>query len=169
MYSDFKIYVADLKAYNNGKLHGVWIDAMADDIQDQINDMLKLSPEDFAEEWAIHDYEGFGNVSLSEYQGIESVHEIACFLYEYDEFGAALLDHFCDNLEDAKKAAEDGYHGCYESLADYAQTITEDTTEIPSHLQYYIDYERLARDMEMNGDVFTIETGYRKVHVFSNY
>ena len=34
MSSDFKIYVADLAAYNNGKLHGVWIDAMADDIQE---------------------------------------------------------------------------------------------------------------------------------------
>ena len=169
MNSDFKIYVADLAAYNNGKLHGVWIDAMADDIQEQINDMLKLSPEGFAEEWAIHDYEGFGNVSLSEYQGIESVHEIACFLYEYDEFGAALLDYWSNDIDDAKKAAEDGYHGLYDSLADYAQAITEDTTEIPNHLAYYIDYELLGRDMEMNGDVYTLEMGYQKVHVFSHH
>jgi antirestriction protein len=125
MYSDFKIYVADLKAYVNGKLHGVWIDAMADDIQEQINDMLKLSPEGFAEEWAIHDYEGFGDVSLSEYQGIDSVRDIACFLFEYDEFGAALLDYWRNDIEDA----EGGYQGLYDSLADYAQAITEDTTQ----------------------------------------
>lgn len=56
-----KIYVADLAAYNNGKLHGVWIDATLDleDIQAAVSSMLKNSPEGFAEEYAIHDYEGF--------------------------------------------------------------------------------------------------------------
>ena len=39
---EIRIYVADLAAYNNGKLHGVWIDATQDldAIQDQINAML---------------------------------------------------------------------------------------------------------------------------------
>jgi antirestriction protein len=166
MFTDFKIYVADLAAYNNGKLHGAWIDAMTDDIQDQINDMLKLSPENFAEEWAIHDYEGFGDVRLSEYQNIESVREIANFIYEYDEFGAALLNYWNDNIDEAKKAAEDSYQGCYESLADYAKTVTEDIAEIPSHIHYYIDYELLSRDMLSNGEVYTIEQGYQNVHVF---
>lgn len=167
--TDFKIYVADLAAYNNGKLHGVWIDAMADDIEEQINDMLKLSPEGFAEEWAIHDYEGFGDVSLSEYQGIESVRNIASFLYEYDDFGAALLDYWSNDIDQAKKAAEEAYQGSYTDLAEYAQTITEDTTEIPSHLAYYIDYERLGRDMEMNGDLYTLELSYNQMHVFCHH
>jgi antirestriction protein len=166
MYSDFKIYVADLAAYNNGKLHGVWVDAMSDDIQEQINDMLKLSPEPLAEEYAIHDYEGFGDVRLSEYQCIESVHDIASFLYEYDEFGAGLLNHWNDKIDKAKKAAEEAYQGRYESLADYAKATTEDIAEIPSHLHYYIDYEHLSRDMQSNGEVYTIESGYQNVHVF---
>ena len=61
MSEEIRIYVADLAAYNNGKLHGVWIDATQnlEDIQDQINAMLAESPEGFAEEYAIHDYEGF--------------------------------------------------------------------------------------------------------------
>lgn len=42
--------MACLAAYNNGKLHGCWIDA----IQDQINSMLASSPEEDAEEYAIH-------------------------------------------------------------------------------------------------------------------
>jgi len=58
-----RIYVADLAAYNNGILHGVWIDATTelDDIQEQVRKMLRSSPEQDAEEYAIHDYEGFGN------------------------------------------------------------------------------------------------------------
>lgn len=48
-----KIYVACLASYNNGKLHGAWIDASlgADHIQDEINSILKSSPETGAEEW----------------------------------------------------------------------------------------------------------------------
>ena len=56
MSETINIYVADLAAYNNGKLHGVWIDATQDldGIQEQINQMLADSPEGFAEEYAIH-------------------------------------------------------------------------------------------------------------------
>lgn len=168
MSEEIKIYVADLAAYNNGKLHGVWIDATQelDDIQDQINEMLENSPEELAEEWAIHDYEGFGSYSVSEYEGIQSLHEIACFIEEHGEIGSELLSHFGDDLDDAKKAIEDNYSGCYASLADYAQELTEDTGDIPKHLEFYIDYERMGRDMELSGDIFTIETAHDEVHVF---
>ena len=72
--AEISIYVACLAAYNNGKLHGCWIDATQelDDIQDQINSMLASSPEEDAEEYAIHDYEGFGSYRLGEYEGIDS-------------------------------------------------------------------------------------------------
>lgn len=168
MSEDIKIYVADLTAYNNGKLHGVWIDATQelDDIQDQINEMLESSPEELAEEWAIHDYEGFGSYSVSEYEGIQSLHEIACFIEEHGEIGSELLGHFGDDLDDAKKAIEENYSGCYASLADYAQELTEDTGDIPKHLEFYIDYERMGRDMELSGDIFTIETAHDEVHIF---
>ncbi len=47
--------------------------------------------------------------------------------------------------------------------------MTEDTTQIPENLAYYIDYERMGRDMELNGDIFTIETGYEEIHIFWNH
>lgn len=56
-----RIYVACLAAYNNGILYGKWIDADqdADSIRLEIQIMLAGSPVPRAEEWAIHDYEGF--------------------------------------------------------------------------------------------------------------
>lgn len=171
MCEEIRIYVADLAAYNNGKLHGVWIDATQelDDIQEQINAMLKASPEGFAEEYAVHDYEGFGGYSVGEYDSIETLHEIAGFIEEQPELSGALLDHFCGDLVEARKAAEESYNGCYKSVADYAQELTEQTSEVPKHLEFYIDYERMASDMEMSGDIFTIETGFEEVHVFWNH
>lgn len=164
-----RIYVADLAAYNGGHLHGVWIDASeeVDAIQEQINAMLAASPVPDAEEYAIHDYEGFDGYALGEYAGIDTAHEVACFIEEFPAFGGALLAQF-SSIEEARKAADEDYCGCYESLADYAQELTEETTVIPESLTYYINYEAMARDMELNGDVFTLEVGYREVHVFWN-
>ena len=50
-----RIYVACLAAYNNGCLHGRWIDATTpDEIMDEVRAMLAASPLPGAEEWAIH-------------------------------------------------------------------------------------------------------------------
>ena len=59
--------------------------------------------------------------------------------------------------------------GCYKSLAGYAEELTEETTEIPAQLQGYIDYERMGRDMELNGAISTIETGFKEIHIFWNH
>ena len=85
MNEDIRIYVADLAAYNAGKFHGVWIDATMgmDEIWEEVKNMLAKSPEPMAEEYAIHDYEGFGGYGLSEYEGLERAHEIAAFIEEH--------------------------------------------------------------------------------------
>lgn len=162
-----KIYVACLAAYNNGKLHGVWIEANqpAEAIRDAIRAMLKKSPERDAEEWAIHDYEGFYDLRLSEWEGIERVTALAAFIEGHGELGAELVRHFGDVAE-AATVIEERYAGKYKTLADFAQELTEETTTIPQNLAYYINYEAMARDMELNGDVFTIATGFEEVHVF---
>ena len=38
---------------------------------------------------------------------------------------------------------------------------------IPQSLHYYIDWQAMARDAEMNGYLFTISTAYNEVHVFA--
>ena len=163
---EIRIYVACLAAYNNGYLHGQWIDATLgeDTIWDQINEVLKTSPMPDAEEWAIHDYEGFEGLNISEYEGIQSVVEKAEFIEEYGRLGAELVTHYGD-METARKALEDDYAGVYKSLAEFAEELTEQTTQIPNSLQYYIDYERMARDLEM-GDVLAVELGFEEIHVF---
>jgi antirestriction protein len=167
MNKDIRIYVADLAAYNAGYLHGVWIDATLEvaDIQAEISTMLKASPVEDAEEYAIHDYEGFDGYSLGEYSGIDTAHDVASFIAEYPNFGGALLAYWGD-IEEAKHTAENRYCGCYMSLADYAQELTEQTSDVPEHLSRYIDYDAMGRDMELGGDVFTVETGFQEVHIF---
>lgn len=164
---EIRIYVACLAAYNNGYLHGRWIDATLseDVIWSEIKEVLKTSPIPDAEEWAIHDYEGFEGLSISEYEGVSSVAEKAAFIEEHGRLGAELAEYFGGDIEDARRALDDQYAGEYRSLADFAEELTEQTTQIPQSLQYYIDYDRMARDLEVN-DVFTVELGFEEIHVF---
>jgi len=63
---------------------------------------------------------------------------------------------------------QDCYHGQFASLADYMEELTTENVTIPEALRYYVDWQAMARDAEMSGDVFTIEIGHGEVHVFSS-
>ena len=166
-----KIYVADLAAYNAGKLRGAWIDATQEsaEIMAEVQAMLAASPEPVAEEYAIHDAEGFEGVFISEWASFDEVHNIALLIEEHGALGAELLNHWNNDVDEVRRLFEGGnYLGAWDSVADYAQEITEETTEIPDHLKFYVDYLSMARDMELNGDIFTVELG-GQVHIFANH
>jgi len=163
-----RIYVACLAAYNNGVLHGRWIDANQDpgDIWNDVNAMLAASPDTHTEEWAIHDHEGFGSLPLSEWESFERVSALAQFIGEHPDLGAHVLEHFNGDVDASRQAIDENYAGCHRSLADFAEDITCETAPPPEHLAHYVDWSSMAHDMELNGDVFTIETGFEEVHVF---
>lgn len=168
--AEIRIYVACLASYNNGILFGEWIDAnqSEDEIRDEIASMLKASPIAHAEEYAIHDYEGFDDVSIEEYSSIEYIVRAASFIGEHGRVGSAVIAHFCGDIDEAQSAMENSYHGCFTSLADFMQDIVVQTTIIPENLEFYIDWNAMARDAEMSGDYFTITTAHDEVHIFSS-
>ena len=172
-----RIYVASLGDYVAGRLHGRWINADQgfDAIRDQINAMLAESPEPIAEEWAIHDYENFGSLQLSEYEDLAKVAEVAFLMTEHGLMFASLVAHFggASNVDEARRYMEEGYRGTFDSLPDYAQETVEDCfgselKKLPEFIRYHIDWEGIAHDMELSGDVFTIEED-GQVHVFDGH
>jgi len=162
-----RIWVGCLAAYNSGRLHGRWISATdADEIWDAVRAMLADSPEPDAEEWSIFDYEGFEGAEVSEHASFDSVCELAAFISEHGALGGKLLAHFGQRLDEASAAFED-YAGQHKSLGDFASDFTEETgIEIPTSLAPYIDYDAMGRDMELGGDVYTLETSFEQVHIF---
>lgn len=169
-----RIYVACLASYNAGTLHGRWIDCgrTAEEIRGEIADMLSKSPEPFAEEWAIHDHEGFGAVSLSEYENIEKVATLAELIGEHCDLVTHVVERVggLEHLEEAKRVMEEDYSGEWDSLAAWAEDLLGSTgalAALPESLRCYFDYEKYADDLDLSGDVFTIEAG-GKVHVFWN-
>lgn len=162
-----RIWVGCLAAYNAGHLHGRWIDVTdADEIWEAVRAMLADSPEPDAEEWSIFDYEGFEGAEVSEHASFERVCALAEFIAQHGELGGKLLEHFGQDLDEARAAFED-YAGEHSSLADFAAELTQECgTAIPDSLAPYIDYDAMGRDMELGGDVFTVETGFEEVHIF---
>ena len=154
-----KIYVASLTDYNNGRLHGAWIDAgqPPSDIHQRIQEMLARSRYHGAEEWAIHDYEGFGPVRLSEYQSIEHVALIGQGIREHGPAFAAWAAHLDESeWEDRLDDFEDCYLGCFASLEELGTEMADESSvealldeHLPEHVRPYVhvDYEAYGRDL----------------------
>ena len=58
--------------------------------------------------------------------------------------------------------------GQWDSEEAFAENLAEETMEIPKHLAFYIDYEKLARDLFIN-DYFSADGDGSKVYVFHRY
>lgn len=161
------IYVASLADYNNGVLHGTWIDATRSpvDIHADIQTMLARSREPNAEEWAIHDYQQFGRWKVNEYESIKQVSQVAKGIAEYGYAYSAWADIFeGDPTSFDTDAFQEAYVGHYDSVTDCVEQMAEDMgytqelDKLPEHLQSYIriDYAAIARDMELSGDIAAV-------------
>ncbi len=155
-----RIYVACLAAYNAGQLHGEWINAdkEAQEIQADIKSMLEMSPEPRAEEWAVHDYEGFSFISLSEWPDLERVSALAKLIATHGEpFSIWYQNHDGSNFDvsELEEIFLEQWQGSYESDTDFAYKLFEESgqlSELPTWAQNYFDYESYARDLHLNGD-----------------
>jgi antirestriction protein len=171
-----RIYIACLAAYNNGKLHGKWIDANQDpsEIWAEISAMLKNSPEPDAEEWAMHDYEGFGDIHLTEWPEIARVSALARLIAEHgDAFTVwyQTQDGHAFEVDELEEKFQEQWQGEHDSESSFADQLLEDTgqlSELPEWARSYFDFERYARDLKLGGD-YSFVRHQGQIYVYSNY
>ena len=89
-------------------------------------------------------------------------------LEDLDETEATQIIFLIDlgySLSDAMNRYEEVYlfNG---TASDYADELINDTTEVPENLRYYIDYDAIARDMQINGEI--TEIGYHLIVTNAN-
>ena len=169
-----RIYVASLSDYNAGRLHGCWLDASQEPsaLADGVQAMLARSPEPFAEEYAIHDYEGFGPLQLSEYESLERVAHLGRGIREHGEAFAAWAGLGTDNDLSVERF-EDVYRGTWASLDEYAEDLLADfgvdsyLDSVPEWVRPYvrIDSAALGRDLRLSGDIAAVD-GQDGIHIF---
>lgn len=159
-----RIYVACLSAYNNGHLHGWWIDAdqEPDALWLDIEDMLAESPMDDAEEWAIHDYENFGSIHIDEHEDLEQVCQWANLISEHREHKgaiAAYIDWAKDaGFEVSSEEFQSRYCGHWDNGEDFALNSGEieecyNWSQFEKDYHFWsmmIDWERVGRELELS-------------------
>lgn len=129
-----------------------------------------------AEEWAIHDYEGFGNIKLSEYESIERVAMLGEAIANDDHDGAMAAwlgesddntpddfdDHFRGHWDDFKSFVMESELGDMvlglselKSLAREGARFSgmpirtaDAVDQLADNVSNYIDWDALARDQE---------------------
>lgn len=168
-----RIYVACLSAYNNALLHGEWIDCDQDssDIQEEINQMLAQSPEPDAEEWAIHCYENWEGIEISEHESIERIAELAELLEKHGKAFAVYYDHYGDYA--TEEDFQDRYMGKYEDEEDFVYQMWDECGTLKKLEELninesYIDWSAIARDWFIDS-YHSVEVGYKETHVFSRH
>ena len=141
-----RIYVADLEAYNNGRLVGEWLDLSdyndADELMDAIQDVLKKSG---GEEYAIHDYENFPSILYSEYMSRNDFQAL------YDVMETAKrndlpLEVVQDIVSQYGEGGVEEFYGKFDNAEDFAyQQVEEMGIESFNDFQYYLDISETDR------------------------
>lgn len=164
-----RIYAACLASYNNGVLHGRWIDADSDvdAMQTELAAMLRTSPYPnvtvrdpetgesvpSAEEWALHDSEGLPS-TFGEYCGLQAVADYVALCEEHshidsDDMAAIVADF--GTVDAARDALDDRFCGIYPAFKDYADEAADEMLSahenLPEAVSRYFDYDAFARDL----------------------
>ena len=169
-----RIYVADLAAYNNSRLHGVWLDATRDveELWADIQAMLASSPEPLAEEFAIHDHEDFTGYPLGEHESLEFVSRLAKGIAEHGQAFAAYADWNRQADPELERFGEH-YEGIYPTREAWAEEVANEVCEwpryreaIPEPLRGHVtlDLTSLALELEQYRHVVEGDEG---VYVFN--
>ena len=161
-----KIYVGTYEKYNNGSIAGAWLDCEDyADYADFIEACKKLHKDESDPELMFQDFEEFPTMFYKEYA-------IDPRLWDYltlDESDRGIVNAWLSEnpLSDSEdlQSIVDSFTGRYDSWADYAEEITRACHNIPDHLEYYIDWEKMGRDMllehcgyvEYDGEIWMFE------------
>ena len=183
MSDEFRIYVASLTDYNNGILHGAWLDfddfESAGEVWEAVEDMLKASPTAArtgyrAEEYAIHDFEGWCGVRLGEYERIEALwraYEVLSKMLDDDKCEPEAIRVYAEYIgagiaeidDEFRDEFDDRFSGRWDCETDFAEDLLTESgmlDEVPEGLRGYIDYEEYGRYLFMANYYRDYETGY---------
>lgn len=141
-----RIYVADLEAYNNGRLEGEWLDLAdyndADELMDAIQDVLKKSG---GEEYAIHDVEYIPSGMYSEYMGQKDFEELYQMI-DLAKDNDLPLEVVQQVVSQYGESAVEDFVGKYDSPEDFAIELADDLgIESFIDFQYYLEISETDR------------------------
>jgi len=165
-----KIYIACLASYNNGILHGEWINVSDDEdaLWDGIKKVLNSSSIPNAEEYVIHDYDDFAGFDICEWEHSSSIIEKAKLAIEHGVVASLIQHHIGLDISEIDEYLANNPPIEVESELSFATELFNDiyNGQIPDNVWPYIDYEYFARDLFISDYCSIADNG--KVYVIAN-
>lgn len=165
-----KIYVTNLKKYNEGALVGEWVELPHEDIESVINQISNNNKDGLF----ISDFEtDVQGLEVGEYDDIEILNDITEQIDDLSDgeliaFQAYLLNS--SSLNEALEKATDGNYTIYENcdnMEDVAYEVVNDCgllDGVPEEVKIYFDYEAYGRDMDINGTFIQIDNSFVELY-----
>jgi len=168
-----KIFITDLTAYNEGHLVGEWIqlplprESLVQTLSDVLYEGESVSGTENHEEVFITDYEA--EIVVREYDDVYRLNEIAEAMEDFSDDDLLKLRFLAYEGYDEREVIDNGLDSYEVDIYDYrgdksftdtfellASDFIEEGLfgEIPKALEYYIDYEKVARDLRMDYSEF---------------
>jgi antirestriction protein len=141
-----------LAKYNAGQLLGKWVDLPLpeNELTNQLHEVLGHD-----EEYFITDYES--PMKIAEYDNLFALNDFVFQLEELDEYDQQkvfyLLDVIGCTREEAMEKYEDVIFYPDMTIEDVASELVDDGMfgDLPDAIKAYIDYDKLARDLSIDG------------------
>lgn len=165
-----KIYVTNLRKYNNGKIIGEWISLPCEGLEEVLN---KIS-NNGNDELFISDYEtDISNLKISEYDDILQLNEIAEEIDNLSDDEVIALQAYLEQYNDIEQALEEVRQGNYtiyydcDDMSDVAYQVVNESgllDGVPEEVKIYFDYEAYGRDMDINRTFIQIDNSFVELY-----
>lgn len=147
-----RIYLTNLAQYNAGRLIGKWLDLplSEEELSQAFRDVLGSDEEHF-----ITDYEA--DFRIEEYDNVQELNRFAESLEALDEHDQEKVIYLIESVgykrEEALERYEDVMFYKDMTLEDVAEELVEEGCfgNIADNIKCYLDYEKLARDLSIDG------------------
>ena len=170
-----EIYRTDLQAYNEGHLVGKWVrlPLIPFELSQALSEVLTEGEHECSssnhEEYFITDYDWLEGEELFGVDEYENIHELNKKLQTIEEqapdkhkvIGFLLRENLAKDLEDAIAKVDDVIVHENQTMSDIAYDLLQelyDVESLPSIINNHIDYEGIARDLEMDGNYFSVSS-----------
>lgn len=149
---EIKIYLTNLAEYNAGTLVGKWLELPLSD-EELEKEMREVLGDD--EEYFITDYEAPFNID--EYENLSGLNEFAESVMDLEGNDQESLVFLISDMGFSKEEALEKYQDVVfypgMTVEDVASELVEEGIfgDLNETIKSYIDYEKLARDLQIDG------------------
>lgn len=162
-----RVYVGTYAKYNSGSIAGKWLDLEDYSSKEEFYEACKeLHADEEDPEFMFQDWEDIPEGMISESHIDEEAFEVTAM----DDDDRELLTVYREHVDQdgTFEQAREAFRGTYDSPEDYAEEFHSecgDLASVPDSLRSHIDWESVAREMDIDGYTFVRHEGSTWVFV----